>query len=103
MKAFLLIVLGFVIGGLAGVMGGGAIGTGVGAGIGIATGVKAGACMAVEAAKEKGFITAEQIDEVFLATADLLENELPEGHEISGSDAECQQVIADMKQAAAEN
>jgi hypothetical protein len=103
MKSVLLVLLGFVVGGVLGLFGGGAIGTGVGAGIGIATGVKAGACLAVEAAKEKGFITAEQIDEVFAATADLVGNELPEDHRITGSDAECQQVIADMRQAAAED
>lgn len=103
MKSAMLVLLGFVVGGLLGLFGGGVLGTGLGAGIGIATGVKAGACMAVEAAREKGFVTPAQIDEVFAATAELVGSALPEGHAITGSDAECRQVIAEMRLAAADD
>jgi len=105
MKSFLLIVVGFVIGGIVGVLGGGAVGTGVGAGIGIATGMQAGACLTVEAAKEKGFVTAEQIDEIFAAAAETMRTEVNVGDttDFANSDAECQEVVARLKQAAAES
>lgn len=103
MKSFLFVLLGFILGGIVGVLGGGAIGTGVGAGAGIVTGLQAGACMTVEAAKEKGLITAEQVDQILAAAADTMKGQADvAGTAFAGSDAECQAVVAELKQAVAE-
>jgi hypothetical protein len=103
MKGFLLIVLGFVLGGIVGVLGGGMIGTGVGAGVGIATGLQAGACLTVEAAKEKGLITAEHVPEIFAAAGDMMRTEahIAADADFADTDAECQQVVAKLQQSAA--
>lgn len=97
MKGFLLVLLGFVLGGLLGLFGGGLLGTGVGAGVGIATGLQAGACLTVEAAKEKGLITADQVAEIFAAAAESMQAELPADADIADSDAECQAVVAKLQ------
>ncbi len=101
MKSFFIFLAGLVVGGLAifvltsGVM------TGIGAGVGIATGLKAGACLTVEAAKEKGLITAEQVDEVLnAAVAQIQSAGLGTDASISGGDAECQTVVAELRDAA---
>lgn len=62
---------GFVLGGILGLFGGGLVGTGLGAGAGIVTGMQAGACLTVEAAKDKGFIRADQVEQIFAAAAVL--------------------------------
>ena len=105
MKGFLLVLLGFVVGGAVGVFGGGAIGTGIGAGAGIVTGLQAGACLTVEAAKDKGFITSEQVDEIFAAAAETMKVKAKVGADtdFADTDAECQEVVAKLKQAAADN
>jgi hypothetical protein len=46
--------------------------TGIGAGAGVATGLQAGVCLAVEAAKEQGLITAAQVDQALNATGEQL-------------------------------
>ena len=109
MKAFLLILLGFILGGIVGVLGGGAIGTGIGAGAGIATGMQAGACLTVEAAKEKGLITGDQVGQVFAAAAAMMQGELKALEsdpgakiDLADTDAECQAIVAELKQAAAD-
>ena len=101
-------LLGLVIGGVVGVVGGGMIGTGVGAGVGIVTGMQAGACLTVEAAKEKGLVTADQVKEIFAAAAETLQVEAEKiradlgGDKVfADSDAECQEVVAKLRQAAA--
>jgi hypothetical protein len=103
MKGFLLLLLGFIVGGVVGVLGGGMIGTGVGAGVGIATGLQAGACLTVEAAKAKGLITGEQIPEIFAAAGDMMRTEahIAADTDFADTDAECQLVIAKLKQSTA--
>lgn len=105
MRGFLLVLLGFVLGGIVGVLGGGAVGTGLGVGAGMIGGLQAGACLTVEAAKEKGFITAAQVDEVFAAAAKTIQLQADIGPdtEFADSDAECQAVVADLKEAAADS
>lgn len=104
MKTFLLLLLGFVLGGIVGVVGGGAIGTGLGAGVGIATGLEAGACLTVESAKDKGLISADQVEQIFAAAAETMKAEADIGDEtaFADSDAECQAVVAKLKHAIAE-
>jgi hypothetical protein len=104
MKGFLLVLLGLIVGGVVGVIGGGMIGTGVGAGVGIVTGLQAGACLTVEAAKEKGLITAEHVPEIFAAAGDMMRAEANVGGDtdFADTDAECQEVVAKLKQSAAD-
>jgi hypothetical protein len=101
MKSFLLILLGLVLGGVLGLFGGGVVGTGIGAGVGIATGLQAGACLTVEAAKDKGLITADQVPEIFAAAVESMQAELPDDADIADSDAECAAVVAELKESAA--
>jgi hypothetical protein len=104
MKTFMLLLVGFIGGGVVG----GLVGTGVGAGAGIVTGMQAGACLAIEAAKDKGLISAEQVDQIFAAAAESLKTQADQiktdqaaDAVIADSDAECQAVVAELKRAAA--
>jgi hypothetical protein len=101
MKTFLVFVLGLIIGGVGGLFGGGLLGVGLGTGAGVATGLQAGACMAVEAARENGMISSEQIGEVFAAIGESMKAQIDlSGIDLADSDAECRQVVADIKAAA---
>ena len=99
MKSFLLLVVGLVLG---------AVGTFVltsgvilGAGAGIATGLKAGACLTVEAAKERGFITTEQVGEVLQAAGQQLSTiNVDDQSGYALSDAACVKVVQELKEAA---
>ena len=79
------------------------MGTGVDAGAGVATGLAAGACSALESAKDQGLVTDAQFDEVLRgAVAKIAGNvELPPEAELADSAAECEKVIADLQKAAA--
>lgn len=101
MKSFLMVVLGFVLGVVVMLFLAPTV-VGVGAGVGIATGLKAGACLTVEAAKEKGFITGAQVDEVLNAAVKQIASStgIDDANKLSGADAACQKVIADLKNAA---
>lgn len=105
MKSFLLVLFGVVIGGAIGFFAFTGIGAGLGAGVGIVTGLKAGACLTVEAAKEKGFITAEQVAEVLQAASQQLSS-VAKAEEtdtsLTGGDAECMDVLEDLKRKMAE-
>lgn len=101
MKSFLLVVVGMVLGGaLSLLLASGAL-TGLGAGAGIVTGLKAGACLTVEAAKDKGYVTSEQVDELLNAAAAQIAGEkLANETLLTGGDAACQKVVEELKQAA---
>jgi len=94
------LVVGLIVGGL----GGAVLGVGSGAGVGIATGLSAGACGIVRAAQAEGFLTDEQADQVFnRALADLraLAPDAEAGAEqIVGSAADCEAVLARLREAA---
>ena len=100
MKKFLLVVLGFVLGAVVTIFFSSTILTGIGAGVGVATGLKAGACLTVEAAKEKGFITSDQVEEVLRAAVkQIAQTDLEEEAALSGADAECEKVVSQLKSA----
>lgn len=101
MKSFLLVVVGTVIGAVASLLLA-PVAVGVGAGVGVATGLRAGACLTVEAAKEKGLITAAQVDEVLRAAGKQIASTGAADNEIglTGGDAECAKVVAELKKAA---
>lgn len=98
MKSFVLVVAGVVLGALATVLLMPAA-VGVGAGVGILTGLKAGACLTVEAAKERGFITSAQVSEVLRAAGEQIASSVESAEKpvLAGSDAECAKLVADLK------
>lgn len=103
MKSFLLVLLGLVIGAIAGVFILSPFILGIGTGVGVATGLKAGACLTVEAAKESGLITAEQVDEVLNAAIQTIASAEIEGAAaLSNGDAECARVVEELKAAASQ-
>jgi len=101
LKTFLLLVFGAVIGAVITFVVASGLLLGVGAGAGIVTGLKAGACLTAEAAKAKGYITAQQVDELLTAAAkQVASQKLAEESAFTGSDAACQKVIDELKSAA---
>ncbi|MCM5570079.1 hypothetical protein M6I34_06130 [Burkholderiaceae bacterium FT117] len=97
MKTFVTFVLGLLIGGGAMLLLAPAA-VGVGAGAGIVTGMKAGACLTVEAAKDAGLITAEQVDQV-LRAASIRIGASGSGDAASqggSGDAECRKLLAEL-------
>ena len=100
MKSFLLVLLGLVIGAIAGVFLLSPFILGIGTGVGVATGLKAGACLTVEAAKEAGLITAEQVDEVLNAAVQTIASaEIDGAAALANGDAECARVVEELKAA----
>ena len=98
MKGFLIFIAGAIIGAVVTF----GIATGLGAGAGIVTGMQAGACLTVEAAKEKGFITAEQVNEILAdAGKQIVSGEYTGDSSITPGDLKCEQVVADLKAAEA--
>jgi hypothetical protein len=95
MKGFLLFLVGGIVGAVATFF----VAVGVGAGAGIVTGVKAGACLTVEAAKEQGLISQDQVNQVLTAAAKQIADSGTEVPDITGGDAACQTFIAELKQA----
>jgi len=76
--------------------------TGTAAGVGIATGIQAGACLTVEAAKEKGFVTAEQVNEILADAGKLITSgEYASDSATGQGDLDCEKVVAELKAAAA--
>ncbi len=104
MKSFLLVVVGIVIGAVASLLLA-PMAVGVGAGVGILTGLKAGACLTVEAAKAEGLINAQQVDQILRAAGKQIASTGAADNEVglTGSDAECAKVVADLKKAAQKN
>jgi hypothetical protein len=100
MKGFLIFIVGAILGAIASFV----VATGFGAGVGIATGLQAGMCLTVEAAKEKGFITSEQVDEVLIAAAQQVSSqEIATEGALAGGDMQCEKIIAELKAAAAKS
>lgn len=99
MKGLLLFVAGAVIGAIVTF----GIAAGLGAGAGIATGMQAGACLAVDTAKEKGFVTPEQVNEILAdAGKQIVSGEYTADTPVSPDDLQCEKVVADLKAAAAQ-
>lgn len=98
MKSAILVLVGIAVGVLVSMLLAPVV-VGVGAGAGVATGLKSGACLTVEAAKAKGFITAEQVDEVLRTAGDLISDTARSEEKVllTGGDAECVKIIDDLK------
>ncbi len=103
MKGFLIFIVGAVIGAIVGVFLLSPFILGIGTGVGVATGLKAGACLTVEAAKEAGLVSDEQVNEVLqAAVAQISSEDLPADSADLEGDLDCQQVVADMRAAASQ-
>lgn len=98
-------LLSLVVGLLVGAVGGGMVGIGAGAGIGIATGLSAGACGIGRAAQMEEMLTEEQVDQVFARAVANLQDLVPEedtsGEEMVVTMAECEELLAGLRAAAA--
>lgn len=98
--AIVALVVGLVLGGLGGAM----LGIGGATGVGVATGLSAGACGIVQAAREEGLLTDEQVDQVFNRAVSDFREMTPDAEEgdtlLAGSAAECGAVMARLREAA---
>lgn len=88
------LVVGIVIGAVAALsLGGGAM-----MGVGVGTGLSSGICVTVEAAQQEGVMTPEQVDQVLARAArNAAGGSLPEGTQIAGSAAQCEEVLAKLR------
>ncbi|OBV10591.1 hypothetical protein [Erythrobacter dokdonensis] len=69
---------------------------GAGAGVGLSTGT----CMTVQAAKELGYLTDEQVNEVMKRAAeDISGKPIAQGQQIAESAAACREVLENIKRA----
>jgi hypothetical protein len=104
MKTTIIAIVFLLIGAAAGGFLALGVGAGMGAGAGIVVGSQAGACLAVEAAKGQGMLTAEQVDQVLGEAIGKIKgkSEVPPDAPVQwiGSEADCAKMIAEMEAAA---
>ncbi len=102
MKSFLIFLAGAVIGVAAALFVLPGAFVGMGAGAGIATGLQAGTCLTAEAAKEKGYITGEQVGELIAAASQQISTAkvTSDPAALASSDAQCQELITKLRAAA---
>jgi hypothetical protein len=104
MKTTIIAIVFFLIGAAAGGYLALGVGAGMGAGAGIVVGSQAGACLAVEAAKDKGLLSAEEIDQVIGDSVGKIKgkSQIPADAEVPWitSEADCAKMIAEMEMAA---
>ena len=100
MKTALIAIVFLLIGGAGGGFLALGFGAGLGAGAGIVGGSRAGACLAVESAKDQGLLSAEQIDQVLAGAIGKIKStsELPPDAEPQwvGTAADCAAMIAEL-------
>jgi hypothetical protein len=100
MKTALIAIVFLLIGGAVGGFLALGFGAGMGAGAGIVVGSQAGACLALESAKDQGLLSAEQIDQVLAGAIDKIKSksELPPDAEPQwvGTAADCAAMIAEL-------
>ena len=103
MKTALIAIVFLLIGGAVGGFLALGFGAGLGAGAGIVVGSQAGACLAVESAKDQGLLSAEQIDQVLAGAIGKIKSkaELPPDAEPQwvGTAADCAAMIAELEAA----
>ena len=97
--AILFLLIGGVIGGFFGVR----FGAGMGAGGGLIIGSQAGACLALQSAREKGILSSGQIDTVIRDTVGKIRSRSPLAADSNvpwvGSEADCGWMISEMDRA----
>ena len=104
MKTAIIAVVFLLIGGVVGGVLALGYGAGMGAGAGIAVGSQAGACLAMESAKDQGLLSAEQIEQVLAGAVDKIKGkaEVPADGEFQwvATEADCAAMIAELATAA---
>ncbi|MGP1358798.1 hypothetical protein [Roseicyclus sp.] len=93
-------ILGLVVGLALGTVFGGGMIAGTATGVGIATGLSAGICSTVTAARGAGLLDEDQIGEVLSRAAAELGGTVEAG-QLVGSVAQCEEVMANLRAAAA--
>lgn len=99
MRTFIIALICLVVGGALGAFGA----FSVGAGAGIVVGAQAGACLALEAAKDRGLLDAADIDALIADAAGRIRREAPEETtselQLVRSEADCAEMIAELRSA----
>ena len=102
MKTAIIAIVFLLIGGAVG--GFLALGYGAGMGAGIVVGSQAGACLAMESAKDQGLLSAEQIDQALAGAIGKIKGkaQLPPDAKFQwvGNEADCAAMIAELETAA---
>jgi hypothetical protein len=99
MKTFLIALVFLIIGGSVAAF----VALGVGTGMGVATGLAAGACATLQAAREQGLVSDTQADQVLSAAVATITGgvALPPEAKLAATAADCERVLADLKEARA--
>ena len=104
MKTAVIAIVFLLIGGAVGGFLALGYGAGMGAGAGILVGSQAGACLAVESAKDQGLLGSEQIDQVLAGAIGKIKGkaEPPADAKLQwvGTEADCAAMIAELEKAA---
>ena len=104
MKTAIIAIVFLLIGGAVGGYLALGYGAGMGAGAGIVVGSQAGACLAMESAKDQGLLSAEQIDQALAGAIDKIKGkaQLPPDAKFQwvGNEADCAAMIAELEAAA---
>ena len=104
MKTAIIAIVFLLIGGAVGGYMALGYGAGMGAGAGIVVGSQAGACLAMESAKDQGLLSAEQIDQALAGAIGKIKGkaQVPPDAEFEwvGSEADCAAMIAELATAA---
>ncbi len=104
MKTAIIAILCLLIGGAIGGFLALGVGAGVGAGAGILVGSQAGACLAVESAKDQGLLTAKQVDQILGAAIGKIKGESKPPPDTPfqwvQNEADCAEMVAKLKQGA---
>jgi hypothetical protein len=98
--AIVFLLIGGVLGGFLAL----GYGAGMGAGAGIVVGSQAGACLAMESAKDQGLLSAEEIEQVLDGAIGKIQGkaQLPPEAKFKwvGTEADCAAMIAELEAAA---
>jgi len=104
MKTAIIAIVFLLIGGAIGGYMALGYGAGMGAGAGIVVGSQAGACLAMESAKDQGLLSAEQIDQALAGAIGKIKGkaQLPPDAKFQwvGNEADCAAMIAELETAA---
>ncbi len=96
MKIFIIAIVFLIIGGIGGVV----VGTGLGTAGGLIVGSQAGACFAMEKAKDDGMLTSEQIDKILKGTVSAIKgksSDTAENADWISSEKDCASMIAKLE------
>jgi hypothetical protein len=100
MKTAIIAIVFLLIGGAVG----GFLGLGMGSLTGVVAGSQAGACLAVETAKDQGLLTAEQVDQVIAGAIGKIKETAAQSPDEDlqwvGGEADCAAMIAELEKAA---